>query len=257
MKDTAKHNRVLVALNAGVLLCLAGVWLFYAAAGNRLIGLGYRSPWVELMHKMIMMEGQKILPLEDYFRGAGELMWSFTLAALALCSASIVIVKSPARITVAVLTVVFTAIGLSASGIAFFYPLEIETRESTVWLHVLALRDGLNIYDHSRLAFINQNHGPFDPLFKLSIATLLPFLEPWQVARFSVGLLPYAFLLTAWKLTAGLPQRSFWETIYLGTIGYLLLVVSAKEFIFVGRSDATATLLLLPQASYRESRPVT
>jgi hypothetical protein len=246
MNDTTNHNRVLLALNAGVMLCVAIAWLFYVVAGNRLIESGYRGPWVELMHKILMMDGQKILPLEHYFRGAGELMWSFTLAALALCSASIVMLKSPPRITVAVLTVVFTAIGLSASGIAFFYPLEIETRESTVWLHVLALRDGLNIYDHSRLAFINQNHGPFDPLFKLSIATLLPFLEPWQVARFSVGLLPYAFLFTAWKLTAGLPQRSFWETIYLGTIGYLLLVVSAKEFIFVGRSDATAALLLLP-----------
>ena len=191
------------------------------------------------------LEGQSILPLDHYFRGAEKLMWSATFAAALVVASSILIVKSPPNITRSVLCFIFVMFGLSVSAIAFLYPLEIETRESTVWLHVLALRHGINIYDHSQVAFINQNHGPFDPLFKLSIATLFPFLESWQVARVSVLLLPYAFLLVAWK-SLSKQSRSLLDPLYLGSIGYLFLIVTAKEFIFVGRSDATAALLLLP-----------
>jgi hypothetical protein len=136
-------------------------------------------------------------------------------------------------------------LSLSASAIAFFYPLEIETRESTVWLHVLALKAGINIYDHSQVAFINMNHGPFDPLFKLSIATLFPFLESWQVTRFAVFALPYVFLVIAWNLIAKPTSESRWRALYLGSVGYLFLMLSAKEFLFVGRSDATVTVFLL------------
>jgi hypothetical protein len=175
-------------------------------------------------------------------------MWSATLTGLILCSALTLLVKLPPRITIAVLTPIFILVSLLAAGIAFIYPLEIETRESTVWLHVLALKHGINIYDHTQVAFINQNHGPFDPLLKLSVATIFPFLEPWQVARFSVLVLPYAFVVVAWRLLGKFSQRSFVDAVYLGPIGYLFLVVSAKDFIFVGRSDATAALLLLTLA---------
>jgi hypothetical protein len=150
------------------------------------------------------------------------------------------------RAIVSALTPVFLLAGLAASAVAFLYPLEIETRESTVWLHVLALQHGVNIYDHAQVAFVNTNHGPFDPLFKLLVSTLLPFLEAWQVARFSVLVLPYMFLFIAWKLLGKRSVRSLLDVLFLGSIGYLFLVMSAKEFIFVGRSDATAALLLLP-----------
>jgi hypothetical protein len=66
------------------------------------------------------------------------------------------------------------------------------------------------------------------------------------VARFSVLVLPYMFLYITWKLLDKRSQRSFLDVLYLGSIGYMFLIVSAKEFIFVGRSDATAALLLLP-----------
>jgi hypothetical protein len=246
MKGWAEQNTVLLGLNAAVLVCVAITWLLYVLFGHRLIEAIYGGPSVEFLHKIMMMEGQSILPLEHYFRGAKELMWSATVIALSLCSAFILVLKAAPRITVTVLTPIFVLFSLSVSGIAFIYPLEIETRESTVWLHILAIRHGLNIYDHAQLAFINQNHGPFDPLFKLSVATIFPFLEPWHVARFSVLLLPYAFLIVAWKLAGKLAQRSFLGALYLGALGYLFLVISAKEFIFVGRSDATAALLLIP-----------
>jgi len=149
------------------------------------------------------------------------------------------------RTTLGAFSLIFLAAVLSASAVAFFYPLEIETRESTVWLHVLALRQGINLYDHTQVAFINTNHGPFDPIFKLAVVSLFPFLEAWQVTRFSVFILPYVFLFVAWKILKTQLRRPFCEVAFLGSVGYLFLIVSAKEFIFVGRSDATAAILLL------------
>jgi hypothetical protein len=180
MKEWSKQNRNLVAINGAVLLCILTAWMVYALFGHRVIEAMYTSPWNDFLHKSLMTKGQTIRPLEHYFRGAAELLWSATATALLFCSVLSFTVKSPPRITIAVLTPIFIIVSLLASGIAFVYPLEIETREATVWLHVLALKHGVNIYDHNQVAFINQNHGPFDPLFKLSIATLFPFLEPWH-----------------------------------------------------------------------------
>ena len=247
-KSRKKPDKGLLILNAAVVLWMVAVWLLYFGFGDRLIEAAYHSPWVELLHKAMMMEGRNILPLEQYFRGADKLMRSATFAGVLLVSASTLIAKCPPRITVPTLGSIFVLFAVSASAIAFFYPLEIETRESTVWLHVLAMRDGLNIYNHNQVAFINQNHGPFDPIFKLAITALLPFLEPWHVTRFAVLALPFGFLLGAWKLLRNSRPGSAMDIAYLGAIGYVFLVVSAKEFLFVGRSDATAALLLLPLA---------
>ena len=148
------------------------------------------------------------------------------------------------RVIIKTLTPVFLIFSLSASAVAFFYPLEIETRESTVWLHVLALKAHLNIYDYREVAFINTHHGPFDSLFKFAVASLLPFLESWQVIRFAVFLLPYIFLVIAWKMV-GEGSRTLLHSLYLGSIGYLFLVFTAKDWLFVGRNDATAALLLV------------
>src|SRR5206468_9117931 len=80
------------------------------------------------------------------------------------------IVPRVSRLTIVVLTPFLVGVSLFSSAVAFFYPLEIETRESTVWLHVLAMKEGINIYDHGRVAFINIGHGPLDALFKLVVA---------------------------------------------------------------------------------------
>lgn len=143
------------------------------------------------------------------------------------------------------LTLIFALAVLVAASAAFFYPLEIEGRESTVWLAALALNSGINIYDQSKVVFVNLNHGPFDPLFKSAIALLFPFLESWQVTRFPVFMLPVLFLLVAWKMIGKLALGSFLDVLFLGSLGYLFLLISAKEFIFVGRSDATVAILLL------------
>jgi hypothetical protein len=162
-------------------------------------------------------------------------------------SLSVLKVATPfwSRFTFTVLTLIFVLISLSVSLIAFVYPLEIEGRESTVWLAVLALQAGINIYDQSQVVFVNLNHGPFDPLFKSAIAISFPFLESWQVTRFPVFVLPYFFLVLAWKMIGKPAVGSFLHVLFLGSIGYLFLLVSAKEFLFVGRSDSTVAVLLL------------
>jgi hypothetical protein len=143
------------------------------------------------------------------------------------------------------LSLLFTSFSLIVSATVFFYPLEIETRESAVWLHVLTSMNGISLYDHSQVTFVAMHKGPFDSLFKLSIATLFPFFEPWQVIRFAVLLLPYIFFGIAWKVLPKHSPSSRWHVLYFGSVGYLMLLVSAKEFLLVGRSDATVALLYL------------
>lgn len=143
------------------------------------------------------------------------------------------------------LSLLFLSLSLIVSATVFFYPLEIETRESAVWLHVLTLGRGISLYDHSQVAFVAMHKGPFDSLLKLSIATLFPFLESWQVIRFAVLILPYVCLGIAWKVLPKNARNSRWHVLYFGSVGYLMLLVSAKEFLLVGRSDATVALLYI------------
>lgn len=143
------------------------------------------------------------------------------------------------------LTVIFGAFSLIATALVFSYPLEIETRESAVWLHVLTLKAGISLYDHSQVAFVEMQKGPFDALLKLAISNIFPFLQSWQTIRFAVLILPYCFLAIAWGATKGKTSSRCLEAIFLGSIGYISLLITAKEFLFVGRPDATVALLFL------------
>src|SRR5919197_3120084 len=220
MKRCIEQNRILFILNSSVFLCIVIGWILYALFGHRLIEAMYKGESIGFLNSIIA--GQSIHPLVHYLQDAENIMWVISLLAIVSSSVltlliktlpSLVTVLEPAapflarctitalsRYTVTVLTTIFCLFSLSASAIVFFYPLEVETRESTVWLYVLALRQGISIYDHSRVAFVNMNHGPFDPLFKLLITLLCPFLEPWHIVRFAVFLLPFVYLLIAWKL---------------------------------------------------------
>ena len=119
---------------------------------------------------------------------------------------------------------------------AFMFPLELELREGTVWLHVLAQRAGISIYDHDQVAFVNQNHGPLDPLLKHWLATLLPFLTPAMVTRFFVVALPLGLCLALKRAAGGnLAAALAW------TFGLQLLLLGLQPPHFLlGRSDPTA-----------------
>jgi len=257
MKRWIEQNRILIVLNSVVLLCIAIAWILYALFGHRLIEAMYKGEAIEFLNSII--EGQSIHPLAHYLQDADSMMWVMSLLIVALSSILTILINvfpsslsvlklaTPfwSRFTFTVLTLAFVLISLLVSAIVFFYPLEIETRESTVWLAVLALKAGINIYDQSQVVFVNLNHGPFDPLLKSAIAMTFPFLESWQVTRLPVFILPYLFWVLAWKMVGKSAVESFLHVLFLGSVGYLFLVVSAKEFLFVGRSDPTVAVLLL------------
>lgn len=244
-----------VCLNGVAGIALAISWVLYALYGHEVVEAMYYRESIGFLNTII--EGQAIHPLQHYVQAADEMMGIISLLLVVGTALLTVLLKlSPPlstffervllllwRSTTPVLAVFFLFFSLLTSALAFFYPLEIETRESTVWLAALAIKAGINIYDQSQVAFVNLNHGPFDPILKSAVAVSFPFLESWQVTRFPVLILPYLFLLLAWKVT---PERTgFVRVVFLGSMGYLFLLVTAKEFLFVGRSDPTVAVLLL------------
>ncbi|HWA27686.1 MAG TPA: hypothetical protein VG734_18665 [Lacunisphaera sp.] len=131
-------------------------------------------------------------------------------------------------------------VALANCGQAFFFPLELELREGTGWLYVLAGRAGISIYDHGQVAFLNMNHGPLDPLLKHLLATVLPFLSAAMVTRFFVLLLPLGLWLA---LVRACRQRKGAALLW-GLGLYLFLLGLQPPNFLVGRSDPTALFLL-------------
>lgn len=147
------------------------------------------------------------------------------------------------RVTAIILLIICTTISL----LAFNYPLEIEFREATSWLHVLALNAGVNIYDHSQTSFINMNHGPIDPILKSLISRTLPFLESWQVTRIFVLLLPLCIILSLFFcFKKNKHSQPLINAIILGLGFYLLSLTIQPFYLLIGRSDPTALFFLIP-----------
>jgi hypothetical protein len=117
---------------------------------------------------------------------------------------------------------------------AFSVPVELEIREGTVWLHALAKRAGVDIYDSSRVAFVNMNHGPMDAMLKGWLATHFPGLPGHMVTRCFVLLLPFCLLGSAYVVV-----RKNLTNALLAAAGLQLLFASLTVWLSVGRSDAT------------------
>lgn len=131
-------------------------------------------------------------------------------------------------------------VALANCGQAFIFPLELELREGTSWLYVLAARAGVSLYDHQQVAFLNMNHGPLDPLLKHLVATLLPFLSPAMVTRVFVLLLPLGLWLA---LTRAFREDQAAALRWATGLYLFLLGIQPPNFL-VGRSDPTALFLL-------------
>jgi len=240
----------LIAFSSVVAVSLMAAWAIYAAFGQSVIEAAYRGDSLAILNRMIV--GQSQQPVSAYVALATHAMRMLTGLALALtAAASLVIVDSGptpspvARHGIALLGPVLAVVAFASATIVFFYPLEIETRESTVWLHVNAQKSGIDIYDHTLTAFVDMNHGPLGALVKFWISSLLPFLAPWQVTRFFVFLLPFVFLFVGWKLAPAASRASRQQVLFLSSLGFVMLMVTAREFLFVGRADATIAVLLL------------
>jgi hypothetical protein len=63
-----EQHSILLILNITVLLGIATGWLLYFTIGQQVIEATYHGPWVEFLHKALMMEGQSILSLDHYYR---------------------------------------------------------------------------------------------------------------------------------------------------------------------------------------------
>ena len=123
---------------------------------------------------------------------------------------------------------------------SFYYPIELEARESTLWLHIITITDGINIYDPSKVSYANQAHGPIDPIFKYLIYKLFPFLEPWQVSRLNNIFLYFSIFLVNFFVFKKSNHLTF--IIFLSLLIYSFIFLLTKSF--QGRADITAMLLL-------------
>ena len=117
---------------------------------------------------------------------------------------------------------------------AFSLPLELEIREGTGWLYAIAHRAGVDIYDSSRVTFVNMAHGPLDPIVKGWLATWFPALPGCMITRCFVFLLPF-FLLGAAYVVG---RKSLTNALFAAAALHLFLV-NVTVLMAVGRSDAT------------------
>jgi|LULK01.1.fsa_nt_gb hypothetical protein len=123
---------------------------------------------------------------------------------------------------------------------SFYYPIELEVRESTLWLHIITIADGINIYDPLKVSYANQAHGPIDPIFKYLIYKLFPLLEPWQVSRLNNIFLYFSIFLVNFFVFK--KSNNFTFIIFLSLLIYSFIFLLTKTF--QGRADITAMLLL-------------
>ncbi|HEY6723915.1 MAG TPA: hypothetical protein VI197_07780, partial [Polyangiaceae bacterium] len=126
-------------------------------------------------------------------------------------------------------------VGLVFVWLALTNPLEIELREGSLWILVLAKRAGVDIYDPTQVAFVNMNHGPLDPVLKTWLSTMLPMLPGHVITRCFVLLTPWVFLWAAYVMT----RRSLPGAL-IAAGGLYLLCLHVSRLLLVGRSDATA-----------------
>ncbi len=134
----------------------------------------------------------------------------------------------------------FLISAFSITLLAFHYPMELEVRESTGWLHVLAQKAGINIYDGTKVAFINMVYGPVEALLKHFISFLLPFLDATGVTRFFVPFVP----LSLWLATYGWLRGRWFDALLLSVPLQLSFLFIDPMGVAIGRPDPTAMCFL-------------
>jgi hypothetical protein len=143
------------------------------------------------------------------------------------------------RLVVLVLSACVFAFSMHLAWLAFTCPLELEMREGSTWIHVLAKRAGIDIYDTARVAFVNMNHGPLDPILKTLISRCMPALPGHMVLRTFVLLTPIFLFATAYRISRGDLAAAL---LAAGT--FFLFFCQMSVLMLVGRPDATAICLL-------------
>jgi hypothetical protein len=126
------------------------------------------------------------------------------------------------------------------------YPIELEWREGSIWLHALAQSYGVNIFAADTIAYVNANHGIFDHIIKGALVWAFRFLEPQYLLRCFVVLFP------AISLAALFAQSRRNLPLFPALVGSLALCCAMLIAVHdighwntcIGRSDSTAFTLL-------------
>lgn len=118
------------------------------------------------------------------------------------------------------------------------YPLELEFREGTNWLHALILNKKVNIFKSNELAYINMNHGPMDSILKSFLLTILPLTPPTIVTRIFVILFPIEIFVLTFLLLKN-HRKSLSRILIYSLLSYFPYL-AISSLILVGRSDQTA-----------------
>jgi hypothetical protein len=139
----------------------------------------------------------------------------------------------------ALLAITLWGIALANVVNALRDPLELEVREGTSWLYALAQSSGQSLYDPTRVAFVNMNHGPLDPILKSWLHAVLPMLPGQIVVRAFAAVLPFALLGALWSRIGRFAVAAAWS----GGVYLFLLGLGPAQFL-IGRSDPTAMCLL-------------
>jgi hypothetical protein len=128
---------------------------------------------------------------------------------------------------------------MAPAFISAMYPIELEPREGTNWLHALALSRGINIFDPATVAYINMNHGPMDAIVKSLIISIFPSASASLITRSFCMLLPLVIFASSLLLLRhkGSPIV---KALILTFITYGLIVINPINGSLVGRSDPTA-----------------
>lgn len=149
----------------------------------------------------------------------------------------------PATGLVALAATALWALGAWNALLAAQYPFELDAREGTNWLLGLARSSGQDLYDHSRVAFVNMNHGPLDPILKSWIHDLVPGAPGHLANRAFVLALPVAIAV----LGVLLLRRRPWLGLLLSGALYCTLLGLGPDALLVGRADPLAMTLLTGQ----------
>lgn len=126
------------------------------------------------------------------------------------------------------------------------YPIELEWREGSIWLHALAQSYGINIFANDQIAYANANHGIFDHIIKGALAGAFRFLEPQYILRVFVVLFPAVSVLAVFVHS----RRHLPATAALiSALGLSCAMLVALHDLghwntFIGRSDSTAFTLV-------------
>lgn len=128
---------------------------------------------------------------------------------------------------------------------AFIFPLELEVREGVSWLHVLAFKSGISIFDHAQVAYFGM-HGAIDPLMKTLVSYIIP-LPSHSLVRLFVLTLPFCLLYMCYEALRPLASWRWPLAIASATVVYIGTANMWPFNMLVGRPDPTILSLLALQ----------